>query len=280
MWIAASLVGVCAILPPRWLGWTGEVGAILWIPLHPLAHAGTAAREWLRPAAREVPPADVLTLLEERQELLGLVARLRIELERAQEEIAALQAEPAPRAGDPRPIAATVLGVGSDGGVIRLNRGTRHGVSAGDPVVEGGDRLVGVVAAPVGASWCEVFPASTRGGGSIRARIVDRDGALRSLVLLEPRGGSWQGEIDESVDLTEVAVRLDDPTWTSTAQGLLIGEVASSRAAPARPLRVEIVVRPAAIAGSADTLVIRRLDPTSPAEADRSELDRSERNAP
>jgi len=269
LWIAASLVGVCAVLPPRWLGWTGEVGAILWIPLHPLAHAGTAAREWLRPASREAPPADVLTLLEERRELLGLVARLRIELERAQDEIAALQAEPASRSGDPRPIAATVLGVGAESGVIRLNRGARHGVSAGDPVVEGGDRLVGVVAAPVGASWCEVFPASTRGGASIRARIVDGEGLLRSLVLLEPRGGSWRGEIDESVDLAGVSIRLDDPTWPATAQGLLLGEVASSRAAASRPLRVELVVRPAWIAGSADTLVIRRLDPG--AVADRAE---------
>ena len=36
--IPAVVVAALAFAPPAWLGWSAEVGAVLWIPLNPIAH--------------------------------------------------------------------------------------------------------------------------------------------------------------------------------------------------------------------------------------------------
>ena len=263
--IPAVVVAALAFAPPAWLGWSAEVGAVLWIPLNPIAHVAASARSWLRPSRPDLPPVEVEALLEERETLRALATRLRIELDLAEAELAALEGEPRPPQGGASPLAATVLVVEPDGR-MRINKGARHDVAAGDPVVEGGEILVGRIADPPGAAWSVVVPAEHRAGGTLRARLSASDdpSARATLVLLEPTGDGWRGETDEGLAMAGATLRLDDPAWPASAQGLLLGRVARVRAIDQRPLLVEIEVDPAWDAGASATLVVRRAKPPEP----------------
>lgn len=258
-WIPAIIVGGLAFAPPAWLGWSAEIGAVLWIPLNPIAHVAASARGWLRPPRPDLPPVEVEALLEERETLRALATRLRIELDLAEAELAALEGEPRPPRSGSSPLAATVLVVEPDGR-MRLNKGERHGVAAGDPVVEGGEILVGRIADPPGGAWSMVVPAEHRASGTLRARLSSSDepSAEATLVLLEPTGDGWRAETDEGLAKPGGTVRLDDPAWPASAQGLLLGRVSAVRRIDQRPLLAEIVVEPAWDAGASATLVVRR----------------------
>ncbi|MGA1046334.1 MAG: hypothetical protein ACO3ZY_14200 [Phycisphaerales bacterium] len=257
--IPAVLVAALALAPPAWLGWAAEVGAVLWIPLNPIAHLAASAREWLRPPRPDLPPVEVEALLEERETLRALASRLRIELDLVREELAALEGEPRPSVAMAAPLAATVLSVEPDGR-MRINKGLRHGIASGDPAVAGGEVLVGRVADPPGAAWATVVPAMHRASGSIRARLLRNDDpdAPGMLVLLEPTGDGWRGETAAGLGREGASLRLDDSSWPAAAQGLLLGRVAKIRRVDARPLLVEIAVEPAWDAGAVATLVVRR----------------------
>jgi hypothetical protein len=257
--IPAVMVAGLAVSPPAWLGWAAEVGAVLWIPLNPIAHVATSARAWLRPDRPDLPPIEVEALLEERETLRALATRLRIELDLTQAELAALEGGPRPANTGASPIASTVLSVEPDSG-LRINKGIRHGVAAGDPAVAGGEILVGRVADPPGAAWSTVVPASHRAAGTLRARLLRNDtpDAEATLVLLEPNGLGWRSETEEALATKGAVLRLDDPSWPASAQGLLLGRVSGIRRVDSRPLLVEITVDPAWDAGSVTTLVVKR----------------------
>ena len=257
--IPATVVAALAFAPPAWLGWSAEVGAVLWIPLNPIAHVAASARAWLRPPRPDLPPVEVEALLEERDTLRALATRLRIELDLAEAELAALEGEPRPSRAGSSPLAATVLVVETDGR-MRLNKGLRHGVAAGDPVVEGGEILVGRIADPPGGAWSMVVPAEHRAAGTLRARLSANEdpSGEATLVLLEPLGDGWRAETDEGFANPGATLRLDDPAWPSSAQGLLLGRVSQVRRIDQRPLLVEIAVKPAWDAGASATLVVRR----------------------
>ena len=53
----AVVVAALAFAPPAWLGWSAEVGAVLWIPLNPIAHVAASARSWLRPLTMTSAPS-------------------------------------------------------------------------------------------------------------------------------------------------------------------------------------------------------------------------------
>lgn len=257
--IPAILVACLAIAPPAWLGWAAEVGAVLWIPLNPIAHVAASAKGWLRPARPDLPPVEVEALLEERETLRALATRLRIELDLAEAELAALEGEPRPTIPGASPIASTVLSAEPDGR-MRINKGTRHGIAAGDPAVAGGEILVGRIADPPGAAWSTIVPASHRTEGMVRARLPRDDGLVgeETLVLLEPTGDGWRAETDEGFAREGASLRLDDPSWPASAQGLLLGRVSRIRRVDARPLLVEISIDPAWDAGAIATVVVRR----------------------
>lgn len=257
--IPAVATAALALAPPAWLGWSAEVGAVLWIPLNPIAHVAASAREWLRPSRPDLPPVEIEALLEERETLRALATRLRIELDLVEAELAALEGEPRPSRAGSSPLAATVLLVERDG-LLRLNKGTRHGVAAGDPVVEGGEILVGRIADPPGAAWSTVVPATHRAAGTIRARLFagEDPSSEATLVLLESTGDGWRGESDEGLAKVGAALRLDDPAWPASAQGLLLGRVVKTRRIDQRPLLAEMTVEPAWRAGASAALVVRR----------------------
>jgi hypothetical protein len=264
---AATAVLILGIAPARWLGWLPDLAAVAWIPLNPLAHAVAAGRDWLRPAVdASADPRNAAELLRERDEYRGLAARLRLENERLEERLRLLEgfAEPPDRASFRR-ISAVVLSVADGRGTLRLNRGSRHGIAAGDVVLLPGDRLIGRVAAPVGRLTCEVVPAFADGGGRLRARVESEAGPGVP-VLLEPDGrGGWRSEADGGAGLTGRRVRLDDPSWPAAAQGLLLGEVGRQRALVDKPLRTAIEVSPSWSAGDLAVVAIRlaKDDPAS-----------------
>jgi len=258
--LPALVVAGLAIAPARWLGWTNEAASLLWLPLRPVAHLGVAASSWLRPPT-PVPVVDVAKLAEERDELLALAQRLRAELDASREAIAILEGLPRPAESPSRPIAAEVIAV-EPSGIVSINVGLRHGVSVGDPVVAAGGRLVGRIGDPLGINAGVVVPAARIGVAEPRVRIEGgSSGSETVLCLLEPTGDGWRGEVAATRVETGAEVRLDDPAWPSSAQGLLLGRVASLRDVPERPLRASIRVRPAWSIGDGRTLVVQRSAP-------------------
>lgn len=257
---AAVLTLLLGIAPARWIGWLSEVAAVVWIPLNPLAHAAAAGREWMRPAVDpSADPRNAAEVLRERDEFRGLAARLRLENERLEERLRLLEGfgEAMPRPAF-RQISATVLSVGGGGGALRLNRGERHGVAAGDVVLLPGDRLIGRIGEPVAWQTAEVVPAFSDPGGRVRARLETAVDAAGMPVLLEPDGrGAWRGEADGGTTLVGRRVRLDDPSWPSGAQGLLLGEVRREQAMLDKPLRVEIEIAPVWSPGDLAAVAIR-----------------------
>lgn len=258
--VAAAITLLLGVAPARSIGWLSEVAAVVWIPLNPLAHAAAAGREWVRPAVDpSADPRNAAEVLRERDEFRGLAARLRLENERLEERLRLLEGF-----GDPPPlpafrqISAVVLSVGGGGGTLRLNRGERHGVAAGDVVLLPGDRLIGRIGAPVGWQTSEVVPAFSDPGGRVRARLEAAPGDLGMPLLLEPDGrGAWRSEADGGGPLVGRRVRLDDPAWPSGAQGLLLGEVRRERAMLDKPLRVEIEIAPIWSPGDLAAVAVR-----------------------
>ena len=255
--VPALIVALLAMAPARWLGWTNDAAALVWLPLRPVAHLGAAAAGWLRPPT-PVPMADAETLAAERDELLALVQRLRSDLEAKTRSIEVLEGLPRPMDAPGRPIAASVITTGPDG-IATLNVGRRHGVSPGDPVLAFGGRLVGRVGEPVDANACVLVPASHAAGGGLRVRLVDEQGSDDSaLCLLEPIGNAWTAEVDATRVAIGASVRLDDPAWAHAAQGLLLGRVAGRAEVPERPLRARIRVVPAWRVGDGGVLAVHR----------------------
>ena len=256
----AIVIALLALAPASWLGWTNEVSAVVWLPLRPVAHLGSAAASWLRPSAAERHAGDAPKLAAERDELLALVQRVRIELERAEAEIEALEGVPRPASETARPLAGRVVAIDPDGTIV-LGVGRRHGVTPGDPVVATGGRLVGRVADPVDRTSCVVVSASSPAAAAIRARLGgDPRSTGTVLALLEGDAGGWRGEVDAGRIALGDEVRLDDPGWPTAAQGLLLGRIARVRGVPERPLRASIEVAPAWSAGDEGVVVVLRSD--------------------
>ncbi|MGA0285828.1 MAG: hypothetical protein ACO3P9_07930 [Phycisphaerales bacterium] len=258
--IPALAVACLALAPARFLVWTNEASSVLWLPLRPLAHFGVAAASWLRPPT-PTPQADAVTLAEERDELLALVQRLRSELEFAHEAIEVLEGLPRRAEPSPRPAAARVIAV-DPSGIATLNVGQRHGIAAGDPVVASGGRLVGRIGDPVAVNGSVLVPASHASGVELRVRILDEGGGRevgeQVLCLLEPDGDGWVAEVDAQRVAIGATVRLDDPAWPMSAQGLRLGRVVERREVPERPLRAAIRVEPAWSMVDGPVLVVQR----------------------
>lgn len=256
--IPALVVAVFALTPARWLWWTNDAAAVLWLPLRPVAHLGAVTAEWLRPPAPVSVP-DASAVAEERDELLALVQRLRLELERAKSMIEEIEGTSRPAGLAARPLAARVMTLEPDG-LAMLDVGRRHGVVAGDPVVARGGVLVGRVGEPVDANSSVLIPAWHAGGAETRVRLESGGGgdAEAVLCLLVPIGDGWRGEVDALRIEVGASVRLDDASWPDVAQGLLLGRIAASVDVPERPLRAAISVTPSWSIGRQAVVVVQR----------------------
>ncbi len=137
------------------------------------------------------------------------------------------------------------------GGLVRLNVGTRDGVTAGTVAVFRGVHLIGRVAEDVGRLSCSLIPITNPAVGLVEAFIEPEEERLAPVataprVQLRPDGtGGLVGDVGRDRAVREGAtVRLSDPAWPETAQGMIVGFVESVSGKETEPLLGSVVVRP------------------------------------
>ena len=251
--------------------WSSGLAAAVRAPLVP----GVSALAWLRDRLR-APDDPYPNLPEELRAAREDRDRLRGELDAAQLRVGQLERElgelsgyrPGERAGwRPRLASVVERGGGRPAGLLGIDVGSAQGVAQGDPVVVGGNQLVGVVAAGGDASHSWVIPVDDRRAGRIDAVLHPsgsaglgaappgsgaRSGGPRPTVLVQlvPQGGrTLIGELETGPDGRAADVRpgdsvlLSDATWRPAAQGMRLGLVESVGALDSNPLRRRITVR-------------------------------------
>jgi cell shape-determining protein MreC len=262
--------------------WSGTLATVLWAPLVPGASVLAWARDWVRAPAEPYQglPEELRTAREDRDRLQGELdaAQLRVgQLERELGELSGYR--PADRAGW-QPRLATVIerGAGRPAGLLGIDVGTAQGIGEGDPVVVGGNQIIGMIAAGGAENRSWVIPLDDRRCGRIDAIVLPEaaDGSLDAsggagaggkkadkagradksdkarngtratvLVQLVPQGNrTLVGELESLADVKPGdSVLLGDAGWRPAAQGMRIGVVESEGALDANPLRRRITVR-------------------------------------
>jgi hypothetical protein len=262
--LVSAAVLVLAFLPTRWLaGWTADVGAIVALPLTPLRHAASGAVTWVRPEKfiQDYDPGTLDRLEVERDTYRGRwhASRLKVEeLERQLQQLQQARSVGGESKWTPRTAQVVRHNPAGVGGVLSLNIGSRHGVSAGTVAVVDGDRLVGRVADGPAVLTSLLIPLGAAGdlaSEDLHARILPADDAglspdLQSIgqpIRLQAVPGSddFEGLVERRVDVAVGdPVRLGmDQAWHQTAWGMLIGTVSRIEMVPTQPLRKRVVVR-------------------------------------
>ncbi len=273
--IAIAFTGFLAILPNRWLQpWTSDVAAIVNVPLEPFEYAGTKLRNWFRPVpdplSRE--PEQVQQLIQDRDEMHALFRAAQLRNETLELEISELQdAQRFHRGSKITPVVAHVTGrsPGRAGGPLRLKAGKREGVTPDTVAVYRGVHLIGRITGEVGRFTSRLLPLTDPASAWVIGIVVSSDDPTASIsqaprVDLRPLGdGTLDGEIERARDVSVGdLVRLADPSWPDSAQGMIIGYVKSVAHKDDDPLRDVVVVKPRYFAADLDTvtLKIERLD--------------------
>ncbi|MBL9142001.1 MAG: hypothetical protein JNK53_09065 [Phycisphaerae bacterium] len=256
--LAAGLVlaGVLSFVPSPWMApWSSEFALVVTAPVRPVQAGLAWLRQWLRPPYEPYAglAPDAARLAQERDILQGELDRERMRsaaLERQLQEYRVVV--DADTRGNWRPVMASVVerpgGRRKDFG---LSAGHAFGVAEGDPVVVGGNRLVGRVVGPVDASHAWMTSTDDARLGRIDglvypgARASDARRAATMIQLTPVGQGRLRGEIDRTaiVEPGDV-VLLNDTTWKDAAQGMRIGVVDRVGAMDSNPLRtgVEVVM--------------------------------------
>ncbi|MSR43837.1 MAG: hypothetical protein EXS15_00550 [Phycisphaerales bacterium] len=266
--LVIALFVVLGVLPTRWIAPLGsDLSSILWVPLTPIAHGGTAIRLWLRPRVDAENEAD-RALATDRDYFRGLWHAEQIRVAELQRKLRAYEVVigESPRGTVLRLASASVVGrVPSQGGdALRLNIGSQQGVMAGDVALVDGDGVVGRIAPEVGAITCTVIAAGNRAIGRIDAFVVpaDQERSSRPQVISIQVVPDGQGYLRGDVELDSAArpgdlVRIKDSTWPIGAQGMRLGVVTEIRRKESQPLRGEVLIRPAVDPAGVGEVVIK-----------------------
>lgn len=244
-----------ALAPARWLRpWTGDLSALVWVPLRPPAHLLTALRHWLRPGDEASANRDVQLLVEDRDRFRALWHGEQLRVEELQQRLAQIdRTSKLDRGGVPvEPLIVSVVGrgTGTSERFLSLAAGARDGVREGDPAVVGGDVLVGRVLGTPGEVSCWLAPLVDSSSGRLDVYIsaADRPEAppsegVKAQIRPDARG-VLVGEVDGSaVRVSEGdVVRLWDPTWKPSAQGMRVGVVRHVGRSDRSPLRTQVEV--------------------------------------
>ena len=272
--IALAGAALLSALPQSFqTSWSGTLATVLWAPLVPGASALAWVRDRIRAPAEPYQglPEELRTTREGRDQLQGELdaAQLRVgQLERELGELSGYR--PADRAGW-QPRLATVIerGAGRPAGLLGIDVGTAQGIGEGDPVVVGGNQIIGMIAAGGAENRSWVIPLDDRRCGRIdaivlpeaadgssdasggagaggkktdKARNPTRDKVLVQLVAQGNR--TLIGELESPADVKPGdSVQLSDATWRPGALGMRIGVVESVGVLDANPLRRRITVR-------------------------------------
>jgi len=265
--IAVAFVMLLGLVPARWVApWSSDLSAVVWVPLSPLAHAGTSIRLWLRPGNAASREADA-SVVEERDRYRGLWHAEQIKVQELEKRLRAYEvAAKTSRGGDAKFAAASVLTRSASGGgfALKLNCGSRQGIAAGDVVLFGGDAIAGRIAPDVGNVTSTVMSVADRASGRVDAYITPaaQEGAKRTepiSVQIVPDG---RGQLRADIDLGSAVaagdmVRVRDQAWPQGAQGMRIGVVREVRRKDAQPLRGEAIIDPVVDGSSVGEVVVR-----------------------
>ncbi|MHC4414714.1 MAG: rod shape-determining protein MreC [Planctomycetota bacterium] len=256
---AIGVTLILALLPTGWLRpWTSHVADIVNVPVQPFADAGIRPRGRLRPRddATAGESERVRHLTEELEKARALSHAKQLRIEALEQEIRELQdARRFHRGGEVEidPLFARITGRSPDraGGPVRLNVGRRDGVTGGTVAVFRGVHLIGRVAEDVAQAGSWIIPITDPSNRLVEAVILPAGDPLAPVgeaprILLAPSGpGAFAGDLDAAVGVERGdTVRLSDPTWPASAQGMIVGFVESVSPKDAQPLLTSIVVRP------------------------------------
>jgi cell shape-determining protein MreC len=248
--------------------WSGWVAAAVRLPLEPAVRGLGTVRDWVRPPDRPYAglPEELRAALGDRDRLQGELNAAQLRVQDLERQLALLvRYRPADRSGwRPQPAPVVARGGGRPAGMIGIGTGSADGVAAGDPVVVGGNSLVGRVAEGVGEDRSWVIPADDRRIGLIDAEVRPSGTAGTGaappgkpqgprgnvLVQLRPKGDRrLEGVLESPSNGQGAEVRvgdevvLADATWPSSALGTRIGTVESAGPLDSNPLRRSVVVR-------------------------------------
>ncbi len=237
--------------------WPLVLASIVNVPVQPLGDFGVRLRNWLwspgDPLAGESERVQYLT--DQFEELRAITYAKQLTIEALQEEIRELQEAHRLHQGTAHigTLFARITSRSPDraGGMVRLNAGSRHGVTVGTVAVFRGGHLIGRVVGDVGrlSSW--LIPITDPAVRFVEVVILPADELEPRMgkappVLLRPDGtGGLVGDLDKSFEVSrgDIAV-LADPYWPPSGQGMKIGLLESVTASAADPLRVDVLVRP------------------------------------
>lgn len=263
--------------------WSGTLATVLWAPLVPGASVLAWARDRVRAPAEPYQglPEELRAARESRDQLQGELDAAQLRVGQLEGQLGELSGyRPADRAGwQPRLASVIERGAGRPAGLLGIDIGIAQGVGEGDPVVVGGNQIIGMVAAGGTENRSWVIPLDDRRCGRIDAIVLTeapdgpldasggagakkadkggradksdrgdkaRNGARATvLVQLVPQGNqTLVGELESPADVKPGdTVLLSDATWRPAAQGMRIGVVESEGALDANPLRRRITVR-------------------------------------
>lgn len=269
---ALVALGVCAVLPSRWLGWAGWFGTLAQTLAAPVSHPVARIVRWAGPGSprHEDETEGARAWRQQAEEFETLYLRERAQREHLEDQLRDLQFNAASVGRlDVRLLAAPVIGGSSDlsSGLLALRVERGSGITPGTTIaVVQGVQLLGRVDSVRG--WVPmVRPITDRSAGRIEALVVlgDPTDPARLLCSLTPRGdGTLSGPVADSGDLpagvalaTGQVVRLADLSWPASAQQLVLGFIEGIEANPEQPLRRMIVVRPTVDLSRVSEVVLR-----------------------
>lgn len=261
-----------ALLPPTWLApWSADVGAIVSLPLRPIEWVLARVRTTLRPAPVPESGNDERwrELTEDRDHYRALWFAERQRVGELEQRLEAVEQVRRVDRSSSRPVAATVIGQTSAPGsdLLVIDAGSEVGVRVGDPVVTAGDRLVGRIAEQTSDRRAKVMAVNHPLNGRIDALVeqlnpgAGDDGVALHFVpiqLTPLRNGRLEGEVavGSGVALGDI-VRLADPAWKRSAQGLRIGIVRALEPMTRNPLRLRAEIEPELEPARAVSVVVK-----------------------
>ncbi|MDX2116120.1 MAG: rod shape-determining protein MreC [Planctomycetota bacterium] len=256
---AVGLMLLLAFLPMRWTSWVGWFRGPAMTIIAPISTPLAALSSWLRPGEgrRGVDDADASQLRAQlefyKAEYLRAeqqVEQLRLVIEALQEGVAY---GPAVRV---RRLEASRVGADLGSGTITVARGSVHGVSVNSVAVaiQAPQHLVGPVT-DVGPTVSTIHTITDRrlSPNLVETLLVPSGTLSPEALAIAPRcqfrpvgDGSLAGELGAE-DAARIkpgdSAFLDDPSWPSSAQRLIVGRVVRSEDTE-RPLFKRVVIRP------------------------------------
>lgn len=254
-----ALTLLLAVLPTRWLGWTGDAADIIRIPIMPLAGVGSRVAGAMRPVNVQRGAAgnveDLLHVEGQRDRLERLLLQEQLRSAEMEAQLRHIQGLP-PRTSSSQPpllIELDVTGRRPDhpvsGVELHVPAESTGRVQVGDALTWDGRWLIGRITR-VSDIRLSALPITHPDVGPLMGVLlpegVKANAASAPAVRLRQNGrGQLLGEIDRRTD-AKIGDRivLADRAWPVSLQAFRIGRVTAVEDLDEAPLRRRLVVEP------------------------------------